>query len=332
MYCTKCGKILPENSKFCDACGTAMNVSPSSDAAPMASETRAATYQSEVEIASAAAGVARAGAEATGGKADMTGATTDAATTSIPRKSRRSTAKRAGIGFLIFVVVAALVLGYFGFIPGLSHAFGSDKPVDLGASYSGLDYLSANAKSGIKFGELPIGTPVEQSLKYSGQREVDVDFTPAEFNALLNERKWEYYPFSDFQYRTNTDGTSEFSAILHLDRVDGYCKAMGISDETEQRIMNYLKPYGRFQKQIPVYIKSEAGVTDGQIHFQTYDAKVGRFPISGARVDQYKDILIRLAYDRIDSIPGFSCGSFSFSPDGVHFEGSLPTMVERVTR
>jgi hypothetical protein len=332
VYCKKCGRQLPDNAKFCDACGTATNVSLSSDAAPTASATRATPHESEAEIAGAAAEVARAGAEVARAKADMTRASTDAATSSISPKSSRNTAKRAGIGFLIFVGVAALVLGYFGFLPGLSHAFGSDKPIDLGARYSGLDYLNANAKSGIRFGELPVGTPAEQSLRYSGQKEVNVDFTPAEFNALLNERRWEYYPFSDFQYRTNTDGTSEFSAVLHIDRVDGYCEAMGIPDETEQKVMNYLKSYGRFQKQVPVYIKSKAGVADGQLDFQTYEAKVGRFPISGARVDQYKDTLIRLAYSRIDSIPGFSCNSFGFSPDGVHFEGSLPTMFERVTR
>jgi hypothetical protein len=35
-------------------------------------------------------------------------------------------------GILAVVVVLVLVAGYFGFVPGISNIFGSNKPVDLG--------------------------------------------------------------------------------------------------------------------------------------------------------------------------------------------------------
>ena len=88
MYCRKCGKNLPDGSKFCDGCGTAMNAAPALDPedAPV---TRSTVYQqSEAEIARAAAEVARAGAEVARARADMTRATTDAETSGISPKSR----------------------------------------------------------------------------------------------------------------------------------------------------------------------------------------------------------------------------------------------------
>lgn len=44
--------------------------------------------------------------------------------------------------FLLIVISIVGVLGYFGFIPGVSKIFGSDQPRDLGVTYSYADYTS----------------------------------------------------------------------------------------------------------------------------------------------------------------------------------------------
>jgi TM2 domain-containing membrane protein YozV len=92
VYCRKCGKQLPDDGKFCDACGTPMNVGPSLAAAADTSATRSATSDSEAEIAMAGAEVARAGAEVARAKVEMTKATTAAPTTDIFPKSRLAAA------------------------------------------------------------------------------------------------------------------------------------------------------------------------------------------------------------------------------------------------
>lgn len=88
MYCRTCGKRIPDNSKFCDGCGTAVNVGPLSETVANAPATRSAASQSEAEIARAGAEVARAGAEVARAKADMARATAEAATSDISPKSR----------------------------------------------------------------------------------------------------------------------------------------------------------------------------------------------------------------------------------------------------
>jgi TM2 domain-containing membrane protein YozV len=88
VYCRKCGKQLPDDSKFCDACGTAMILDSSLDTAPATPAAKPPVYQAEAEIARAGAEVARAGAEVARAKADMAKATTGAAVSDISPKSR----------------------------------------------------------------------------------------------------------------------------------------------------------------------------------------------------------------------------------------------------
>ena len=60
------------------------------------------------------------------------------------------------IGVLVIVVV--LVLGYLGFVPGVSNIFGSNKPRDLGVTYTAADYASAHARNGTTHTVLPAGS------------------------------------------------------------------------------------------------------------------------------------------------------------------------------
>lgn len=77
MYCRKCGKQLPDGSKFCDACGTAIILGPSSDTASAVPAAKPPIHQAEAEIARAGAEVARAGAEVARAKATAVPATSD---------------------------------------------------------------------------------------------------------------------------------------------------------------------------------------------------------------------------------------------------------------
>ena len=52
------------------------------------------------------------------------------------------------IGVGSFVLLVVLVLGYLGFMPGVSALFGSSTPKDLGVTYTAQDFASAHAKMG----------------------------------------------------------------------------------------------------------------------------------------------------------------------------------------
>ena len=74
---------------------------------------------------------------------------------------------------LIIVVGAVLLLGYLGFIPGLSTIFGSDKPRDLGVKYTYADYVSAAQKNKVKIAVVDSAFACKLSLKWGGSDQVN---------------------------------------------------------------------------------------------------------------------------------------------------------------
>ncbi|MDD4984606.1 MAG: TM2 domain-containing protein [Dehalococcoidales bacterium] len=88
MYCRKCGNKVPDNSRFCDECGTAVNANLSSSAPVATPAARPSVYQSEADIARAGAEVARAGAEVARAKVDLANAAAYAVGSDISPKSR----------------------------------------------------------------------------------------------------------------------------------------------------------------------------------------------------------------------------------------------------
>jgi hypothetical protein len=83
-----------------------------------------------------------------------------------------------GIGAVVLIVVIAL--GYLGFMPGVSNIFGSNKPKDLGVTFSAADYQSARAKMGTIISDLPNNAAAEASVKFSGQKAINATFTESD--------------------------------------------------------------------------------------------------------------------------------------------------------
>ncbi|MDD5590926.1 MAG: TM2 domain-containing protein [Dehalococcoidales bacterium] len=81
MYCRKCGNKVPDNSKFCDSCGAAVNANLSSSVPAATPPARPSAYQSESDIA-------RAGAEVTRAKVNLASAAAYATGSDISPKSR----------------------------------------------------------------------------------------------------------------------------------------------------------------------------------------------------------------------------------------------------
>ena len=56
---------------------------------------------------------------------------------------------------LVLILIPTLVLGYLGFVPGVSAIMGSNRPRDLGVRYTEADLSSLMAKNGIQDVVLP---------------------------------------------------------------------------------------------------------------------------------------------------------------------------------
>ena len=257
--------------------------------------------------------------------------------------------KGFGIAVGAIIVIAVLVLGYLGFMPGLSNLFGSNKPRDLGVTYTSNDFQAARAKIGtaitdspstnlpsttspstelpstkLPSTELPSSATPEQSLKPSNQGAASIAFTQAEINALLNNPQWKNYPLSNCQLRINPDGTAEFTGLLLKERLVGYGKTIGTTKDKVKFLTDYLK---YLPGDIAFYIKGTVAVTNGQIvNADITDFHVGNLSLTG-QVQDHMDRLIQLAQTKMAKSHNFSIKSLRFANGQLEFEGTLPDII-----
>jgi hypothetical protein len=235
------------------------------------------------------------------------------------------------IGIIAVVLVLVLVAGYFGFVPGLSNLFGSNKPVNLSTTYSPADYKSAAAKTGTQFLNNTDTTYYNKSQKTFGPaKAVTADFTASEILAALNEKPVSPdFPIKDCQLRYNPDGTAEVSAVVMLDKLSRYAASHGVSSETIQKILDAINRFGIIQNEIPVYLKGRFSVVNGVLDFDASAVKIGRLPVSADMINNNKADIIGLRNAHKNDIPGFSCKNASIVNGKLHFEGTFPSSVAR---
>lgn len=246
---------------------------------------------------------------------------------------------------LLLVISPILILGYFGFIPGVSNLFGSNKPRDLKVKYTEETRLAARAKSQVEYGELPVDTPASVSLVRTGSRPVKFEMSSSEATSLMNNRPWKYFPYSDVQVKFNADGSAEVSGILLKDRIPGYGAFIGMPKEALDFAMKFLPVNPVF------YLKMKASLANNQVAvFEPQSFEIGRIPlpvsaflsfvpptiaskvyaidIAGmtgelAKVTNKKALIISYINDRISQTKGFYAKSAYISADKLFFEGSL---------
>ncbi len=253
-----------------------------------------------------------------------------------------------GCLFLIFIIilVPVFILGYFGFIPGLSYLFGSNKPRDLGIKYTKADLTSLRNKTKVVFEELPPNTPIEESREYYGSRPVKEEFSSKEITAAMNNRYWRYWPYKDVHVKFNADGSAEISGMLIKDRVPGYCTKIGIPKEAVNFVMRFLPPNPVF------YVKGKASLTNNQVSlFEPQIFEIGRLSLpveiflsmTPLRLVKYayaldvaemvgelnkvknkKALIIDYINNRLTKINGFYAKTAYCTNDKLIFEGTLP--------
>ncbi len=235
------------------------------------------------------------------------------------------------VGFVIAIVavalVAVLVLGYFGFMPGVSSLFGSNKPVKLGISFTPQDYQSALVKSGIQFHDNLENIALDRSSKvYGPPKKVSFDLTPSEALAVLNYKKYSpNFPVKDWELRVNADKTLEVSSIVKIDK-------FGNSDTlTDDRVKKVISDIGKAGlKEVPVYVKGSVEVVNGQLNFNAANVKAGRLSISTDQVNQYEGEINSFFQSVQKNIPGLSIQNASINNGKIHIDGTMPSSVSKL--
>lgn len=232
---------------------------------------------------------------------------------------------RALLVLIIFLVpTSLLLLAYFGLLPGLSQVFGSDKPRDLGVTFTPQDLKNADEKRGTKFTFLENSASEKESLKFSGQKSGSVNLTSAEISALMDRgaRSWKYYPLDKAQIKIHEDGTIELSGLLRLDRLAGFARARNYS---QQQVQGILGKFAWLKSNPAIYLKGRLSVTDNKVDAQLQEAEIGRLSLPQNLLAQNKEnINLFLGEDQIRQTPGLSVNSLNFRNGQMFFNGTYP--------
>lgn len=229
------------------------------------------------------------------------------------------------IAVIIVMGVATLALGYYGFVPGLSNVLGTAKPRDLRVDPTNDDLASAKAKTGITFSNLLAGLPPEQSIRFTGQKDIVADLTDEELTALLRGDSWRYNFIEKGQVRINADGTEELSGLLRLDRVNGYLLAHQASPE---KFRPYLHALESFTHHPAFYVKLESSWQDGKLSMKIIRAEIGRYQLEDKVLAAHQEEWRAAIEHHVLSVPGVTIRSLTFGEGKMHFDGTFPATVE----
>jgi len=235
-----------------------------------------------------------------------------------------------GILFLLFIflVIAIVILGYLGFIPGLSDLMGSTKPRDLGIKYTQADYDSAGEKNKVKIIVVDSAPDIQTSMICSGSQAIEASFTQEELTARINinSQNWKYFPVKNVQVKINSDGTAESSGLLLIDNIEGFAKATGFKDIDIQKVLSKLK---FVRKEIPFYVNIAPTVSEGQANIVVNKAELGRLAMPQDLAEQYKQDINYYISRLISSSasPGLYVTSMNLDGGQVNFKGRLPESI-----
>jgi hypothetical protein len=234
--------------------------------------------------------------------------------------------KRNLVAGTVVIVIGLLILGYMGFIPGLSDLMGTNIPLDLNIKYTSKDYDSASAKLGVTITTLPPNPPLPASITIKNLKPVTTTLNSAELTAFANElaQRWKDSPLKSIQIRINNDGTLEVDGIILVERYDGFAKAAKIPDS----FTNKIKPVLSLIRVDPaLYMKCTLAITEGKSSLDISKLKIANIEISAEDISQiettgttYLDLISRPSRELIRNL--------SFKDGIAYIDGNLPNEID----
>ncbi len=232
---------------------------------------------------------------------------------------------------LVIVLVPTLVLGYLGFVPGLSEVMGANKPRDLGVRYTDADLQSLMAKNGIQDVVLPPSDVPKGSLVYEGSKPLKNSFSQEEITArIADNEKIKFNPVSETQVRLNPDGTVEISGRMDLRIVEQGAEAFGMDMQDYAQVKPYIDQFRALNPNPAFYAKGTCSVTNNQIQMDIDEATIGRTPLPldqmpmGEIVDQFEELM--------GNVNGLEVKKLTFEDGKMDFDGSVPAKVSSVIK
>ena len=245
----------------------------------------------------------------------------DEPTQKIVLKKKSHKLRTVGIIFLFIFIIGLLIAGWFGIVPGLSNIMGANKPKDLGIRYTDADYESYKKKTASTFLDLSKAPnsqtrPGEKAIFTNPIAVNGMNVTDEEITALVNNIGWLWMPVSNAQVRF-TDNTIEVSGNLNIKYMNEFVKFIGGVGYSESDVSKAVSIVSKITKNVPIYMKANASVSNDSLSFDLKEVKLGRFnaplKIASEVLSTGTSNAIRLADNLIAQSVKLKNGSLEFS-------------------
>jgi hypothetical protein len=238
--------------------------------------------------------------------------------------------KRFVVGLIVIVILVILGLGYLGFVPGVSKILGSDKPRNLGITYTDADLKSITSKNHVQRIVVESAPDIKSSFVLKGTQAIKNVFTDKEITARLGqESDWAFNPFTDVQVKIGQDGTVEASGVVRVDRLKGYAEATGMSPQEIEVISKVMDKYKVPRTSFPAYVKGNLTIENNKLNIDLSELYIGKIPVAKALYSQAKSAFEGLVYERLTSggYGSLDVKSLSFSNGKMSFSGNIPKVI-----
>ena len=234
------------------------------------------------------------------------------------------------VGLIIIVIVVVLGLGYLGFVPGVSKILGSNKPRDLGITYTAADLKSITSKNHVQRIVLESVPDIKSSFVLKGTQAINNVFTDKEITARLGqESDWQFNPFTNVQVKIGQDGTVEASGVVRVDKLRGYAEATGVSSQEIEAISKGMDKYKVPRISFPAYVKGSLSIENNKLNIDLSELYIGKIPVAKALYSQAKSAFEDFVYKRLTSggYGSLYVKSLSFSNGKMSFSGNIPKVI-----
>lgn len=231
------------------------------------------------------------------------------------------------IVLLVLLLAGTVAVGYTGFVPGVSDVMGTNKPVNLGATYSQEDLVSFVDKLPTEFTTDPIkAQQTGLDISFDKFKTVDSTFSQAEVNARINNIKYPDWFASDVQVKIGDDGNVQASGNIDTTKFFNVIGMFGLGQQNVDMAKEYAAKFGLMNKKIPVYLALNAKVENNKANIKVNSAKVGKIslPLEKFDANSAASGMLNAVFAKF---PDFYVEKATFDNGKLEFKGKAATQV-----
>jgi hypothetical protein len=230
---------------------------------------------------------------------------------------------------LIALVLVVLVLGYFGFVPGVSSIMGANKPRDLGVRYTEADYQNYFSKTGGNLKDFAWApnnpeTPGKKTVFADPKTAKDLSIKQEEVTAVVNMIDWSWMPINNAQIKFSNGDVVEVSGNLQVDNIVNFSRFIGGIGYSEADINKAVDWANKLLDNPAVYIRAKTSVSKDVVSLELQEVSVGRF---NAPLNIADKVFRTGSTNAIAKTPNFSAENVTFNDGTMTFSGTYPQTV-----